>query len=167
MVRLEIQYHNLQFQTYINLHSSMVRLEICYPIIYYVKCFLFTFQYGQIRNIVSQSSVSNLHKFTFQYGQIRNINSKIIQFFIVYIYIPVWLDQKYQFKKVFQMKGNLLHSSMVRLEIVSIRNLNKDFYRIYIPVWLDQKYTKTSQVLTPTTPFTFQYGQIRNLQKQG
>ena len=78
----------------INLHSSMVRLEIS---ILFLRIFIFikfTFQYGQIRNAV-QRKVADLKKaFTFQYGQIRNSGVMYTDVLKLNIYIPVWLDQK-------------------------------------------------------------------------
>ena len=60
-----------------------------------------------------------LDKFTFQYGQIRNnVNSShILQ--MALIYIPVWLDQKFNYKSGWSEMPVHLHSSMVRLEIRS------------------------------------------------
>ena len=55
--------------------------------------------------------------FTFQYGQIRNVVNSVIQDVIREIYIPVWLDQKLRLQKKQVQKLQHLHSSMVRLEI--------------------------------------------------
>ena len=77
-----------------HLHSSMDRLETFTPLsnLFYFK--LFTFQYGQIRNIM--------------YFFARNRSKSI--------YIPVWIDQK--LKKIVCHLDILdnLHSSMDRLE---------------------------------------------------
>ena len=58
-------------------------------------------------------------KFTFQYGQIRNLLTSVLACSLTSIYIPVWLDQKQ--KKHYYYKYNYfdLHSSMVRLETLS------------------------------------------------
>ena len=78
-----------------------------------------------------------------------------------FIYIPVWLDQKFNLGYSNRYNCNNLHSSMVRLEINNrenldfnrrkftfqygqIRNylifvLSEPIVHIYIPVWLDQK----------------------------
>ena len=55
-----------------NLHSSMVRLETTQEQVYTDASGTFTFQYGQIRNILINNK-----------GWIKGD-----------IYIPVWLDQK-------------------------------------------------------------------------
>ena len=57
--------------------------------------------------------------FTFQYGQIRNNWKNYPRDMLKHIYIPVWLDQKYISIKDISRKTQDLHSSMVRLEIVS------------------------------------------------
>ena len=36
----------------------------------------------------------NVKKFTFQYGQIRNLIDSQIRIYFKKIYIPVWIDQK-------------------------------------------------------------------------
>ena len=140
----------------------MVRLEIIIVFLYFHLLSLFTFQYGQIRNYFISLKVSSVE----------------------YIYIPVWLDQKFSnFHKVNFSLANL-HSSMVRLEIHpdnellnvlesftfqygQIRNeikygSNSRSYFIYIPVWLDQKYDVAKRQFIGYAIFTFQYGQIRN-----
>ena len=54
--------------------------------------------------------------FTFQYGQIRKILSSNQRITKVQIYIPVWLDQKDDYLDKELNKKSDLHSSMVRLE---------------------------------------------------
>ena len=100
------------------------------------------------------------------------------------IYIPVWLDQKYEKNRVPDDFNHHLHSSMVRLEIGNGVYLKQSCTCIYIPVWLDQKYHERPKnmlsmidlhssmvrlemsmkygIRTFTNKFTFQYGQIRN-----
>ena len=77
-----------------DLHSSMVRLEIHKADQGLEREPLFTFQYGQIRNKYIPEIAVNSSKFTFQYGQIRNIYYVYSISAYIYIYIPVWLDQK-------------------------------------------------------------------------
>ena len=72
----------------------MVRLETRQALFKRTKYFLFTFQYGQIRNDDILSRAVNLIK----------------------IYIPVWLDQKLYITNIYSRLINNLHSSMVRLE---------------------------------------------------
>ena len=72
MVRLEINTSAIWKQTCLNLHSSMVRLEIDTETQYNRFVQAFTFQYGQIRN---------------EWGIRAEGEAKEI-------YIPVWLDQK-------------------------------------------------------------------------
>ena len=144
------------------LHSSMVRLEIIYPVKPSFPSCTFTFQYGQIRNYIiffqfflkfqiyipvwlDQKSVVLYRvqlyplKFTFQYGQIRNDNFIIWMNFKEDIYIPVWLDQKYRKRLYIYTARKNLHSSMVRLEICNFVSC-----------------------IVISSRFTFQYGQIRN-----
>ena len=128
-------------EEFFNLHSSMVRLEMIYKNLDRQEFPRFTFQYGQIRN------------FLFCYIIIRRNK----------IYIPVWLDQKFMREDYNDVFGLNLHSSMVRLEILmvkeqlytaakftfqygQIRNTSEyvrdpNMPSIYIPVWLDQKLT--------------------------
>ena len=84
--------------SFINLHSSMVRLEIDKRLTDFQRILLFTFQYGQIRN--------------------KPIDNYEIWF--TRIYIPVWLDQKFYILKHFYLCLKDLHSSMVRLEMPSL-----------------------------------------------
>ena len=139
MVRLEI--NNKQHTTTEpkNLHSSMVRLEIYNSLLELKEATRFTFQYGQIRNGKPIDLRNQFCEFTFQYGQIRNILE--LYLYIVYpcIYIPVWLDQKCVYIFRSRPQFHYLHSSMVRLEIISRFN-----------------------ALISKFSFTFQYGQIRN-----
>ena len=157
----EQHFKNSTGHTY--LHSSMVRLEISLYNIIYLVVFLFTFQYGQIRN------------------GYRNT----VQQICTSIYIPVWLDQKFLLILLLLLFLLYLHSSMVRLEMWNISSNRRQHNRIYIPVWLDQKlflfvtflslnYDLHSSMvrlemftLNKSSPvqllFTFQYGQIRNL----
>ena len=147
----------------VHLHSSMVRLETSTLSIICIFSTIFTFQYGQIRNIhyftLMYKNHKHLHssmvrletapitaanarptKFTFQYGQIRNFCRSFYFWYSSNIYIPVWLDQKH-LQLLFPIYYFYhLHSSMVRLEtpILSI---------ICFFMYL----------------FTFQYGQIRNV----
>ena len=109
--------HPISFCLIFYLHSSMDRLE--------------TLQ--RIFKRVSNSL------FTFQYGQIRNLNSSKILLLLKKIYIPVWIDQKlYKLLKVQLILLNL-HSSMDRLETKQIKKVDKPAKIIYIPVWIDQK----------------------------
>ena len=82
----------------------MVRLEITNPPTDELGLQLFTFQYGQIRNL--------------QYGDTSRLE--------ISIYIPVWLDQKSRRKPRQIRQLCYLHSSMVRLEIekASVNQLN-------------------------------------------
>ena len=99
--------------------------------------------------------------FTFQYGQIRNVLLFVIFSVLFCIYIPVWIDQKHNDVKSLSGIDSDLHSSMDRLETLifniaysktyrftfqygQIRNFsckkNKNCIKsIYIPVWIDQK----------------------------
>ena len=79
--------------------------------------------------------------FTFQYGQIRNNSCSMECYKLFKIYIPVWLDQKLMKLQSCIKLIDYLHSSMVRLETLE-RAEAGDIFEI----------------------FTFQYGQIRNLQ---
>ena len=79
----------------LNLHSSMVRLEI----------------YDWFRQDKNQI------RFTFQYGQIRNLFIFTCYDIFIHIYIPVWLDQKSYFPTSGATPLGYLHSSMVRLEM--------------------------------------------------
>ena len=54
---------------------------------------------------------------TFQYGLIRNIVSSNLKVILFFIYIPVWLDQKFINNEYITLFDPNLHSSMVRLEI--------------------------------------------------
>ena len=58
----------------LNLHSSMVRLEILFSVSHSENLVIFTFQYGQIRNMILIFEIYN----------------------IIEVYIPVWLDQKFK-----------------------------------------------------------------------
>ena len=144
--------------------------------------------------------------FTFQYGQIRNFKPPALFLLVIRIYIPVWIDQKLFLSSRSSPLLIYLHSSMDRLETFihfphptqmpsftfqygQIRNIVHFFYFfsqsfIYIPVWIDQKreknrkrhnkqlYLHSSMDRLETLPalssqsiyilFTFQYGQIRN-----
>ena len=81
-------------RTYSNLHSSMVRLETIWQGLLYLLLCIFTFQYGQIRNVSINKVVTPAET----------------------IYIPVWLDQKHLNRWHFRAYFSDLHSSMVRLE---------------------------------------------------
>ena len=140
----------------------MVRLETLSKILSLFHLPSFTFQYGQIRNVLfGTSKIINkkyLHSsmvrletfkfflasalnlsFTFQYGQIRNKCVYCLQQKVNEIYIPVWLDQKHTIQVETYLMPNDLHSSMVRLETQTLaQNYNENVL------------------------FTFQYGQIRN-----
>ena len=52
---------------------------------------------------------------------------------------------------------------MVRLEMRKASIDRADDIIIYIPVWLDQKFTSTLNKDREIIQFTFQYGQIRNI----
>ena len=67
-----------------------------------------------------ESNLLKRAEFTFQYGQIRNSISDILIGITAIIYIPVWLDQK---STELYNDNNIqvhLHSSMVRLEIYNL-----------------------------------------------
>ena len=103
----------------------------------------------------------SLSSFTFQYGQIRNILVFHLQLLESIIYIPVWIDQKPNRRQSQSYSRTYLHSSMDRLEtnISSLKtlpipaftfqygqirnlillNLYWGAVLIYIPVWIDQK----------------------------
>ena len=139
----------------------MVRLEIILLYTLLLVFLLFTFQYGQIRNLLQVNLLGRLIVFTFQYGQIRNPPAISLFIPVFAIYIPVWLDQKCVIFCVCIGCCYYLHSSMVRLEIRidvarprlkikftfqygQIRNYWQSYWvsqllEIYIPVWLDQK----------------------------
>ena len=57
--------------------------------------------------------------FIFQYGQIRNSRRKYKKYTIMYIYIPVWIDQKLIFKNSCYVLQRHLYSSMDRLETLT------------------------------------------------
>ena len=141
----------------------MDRLETIIRLLQYTHLKIFTFQYGQIRNLLLRlllvplqeylhssmdrletlltiSSCLHFNVFTFQYGQIRNVT---LLFFIqipAFIYIPVWIDQKLLLQAHVRPVALNLHSSMDRLETLNWGTAPSD-----------------------ETLFTFQYGQIRNL----
>ena len=120
MVRLEIMMIIILNYLFIYLHSSMVRLEI--------------------DDIEEPFLICS--KFTFQYGQIRNSNPPVRLSLKICIYIPVWLDQKSSFSLSYEVGRRIyipvwldqkcwsvlsrryaskyLHSSMVRLEIITV-----------------------------------------------
>ena len=100
--------------------------------------------------------------FTFQYGQIRNSRDFHFCCSILTIYIPVWLDQKSTKHHSLIKKLWNLHSSMVRLEIKKAQIKIARGGIIYIPVWLDQKLILFFFNIIIFASFTFQYGQIRN-----
>ena len=85
------------------------------------------------------SAVSGL--FTFQYGQIRNAHYHVILLGMKSIYIPVWIDQKRITNNQSKTELKNLHSSMDRLETRLISRCPPSYDK-----------------------FTFQYGQIRNLE---
>ena len=58
--------------------------------------------------------------FIFQYGQIRNGCSISMPHFLTKIYIPVWIDQKQKTSGIFAYMLLNLHSSMDRLETLTI-----------------------------------------------
>ena len=99
--------------------------------------------------------------FTFQYGQIRKRCQQPYICQVIYIYIPVWLDQKASFREAFSENKQHLHSSMVRLERRKIITNMLRSNLIYIPVWLDQKVFDFIRIEVEENIFTFQYGQIR------
>ena len=95
----------------------MDRLETIFKTTSKRCIYLFTFQYGQIRNLMIKGDILHskldLHssmdrletlpkninssfsfKFTFQYGQIRNFDADWNAAINIAIYIPVWIDQK-------------------------------------------------------------------------
>ena len=78
--------------------------------------------------------------FTFQYGQIRNTAIRVQRGGRNLIYIPVWIDQKRQATTYQDIQSTDLHSSMDRLE--TLLGVQRG---------------------TSPSKFTFQYGQIRNL----
>ena len=86
-----------------DLHSSMVRLEIIFIRINNTVEIKFTFQYGQIRNVHVLLDYVKVKKFTFQYGQIRNFAVMFLSLVFIFIYIPVWLDQKYDLKELLKI----------------------------------------------------------------
>ena len=99
-----------------HLHSSMVRLERLIIFFFIVHLSIFTFQYGQIRKMISGFFNSIGKIFTFQYGQIRKGCTKYYCNNANIIYIPVWLDQKDLSNEEKKAIETNLHSSMVRLE---------------------------------------------------
>ena len=60
-----------------DLHSSMVRLETYDNDTIEKLKSLFTFQYGQIRNLFFILLATLFLRFTFQYGQIRNLSHQL------------------------------------------------------------------------------------------
>ena len=60
-----------------------------------------------------------LQLFTFQYGQIRNIYNENVKAETALIYIPVWIDQKQRHDCISNTNHRYLHSSMDRLETYS------------------------------------------------
>ena len=78
--------------------------------------------------------------FTFQYGQIRNDQRTRPNRSCLWIYIPVWIDQKCLSNAQAGLLQSHLHSSMDRLEIGSVFIGKPREVHIYIPVWIDQKY---------------------------
>ena len=118
-------------------NSSMVRLEVIYPITASLKRLIsipvwydqkkkeclniqtlpkFQFQYGTIRRIKDFKEITGIKIFQFQYGTIRRLLLKIYLYCVPYF-----------------------NSSMVRLEGVYASNKLQQCI-ISIPVWYDQKY---------------------------
>ena len=124
---------------FLNLHSSMVRLEIeslRNPSPVTVK---FTFQYGQIRNEI--------------YLQLQRVPNKI--------YIPVWLDQKSYLHLQQRIHHRHLHSSMVRLEMPNLSAICRRASDLHSSMVRLEMKNITRDTFLPHQ-FTFQYGQIRN-----
>ena len=126
------------------LHSSMVRLETreqLYPRRQenpvYIPVWLDQKRLKLLRHAQDNEA------FTFQYGQIRNYLFTCKNDDVAKVYIPVWLDQKRILIKCIIIKNISLHSSMVRLETPTDARLQ-----------------------IPERMFTFQYGQIRNLNQK-
>ena len=164
MDRLETRNYIAHLQINMHLHSSMDRLETLQTSQNTEESYLFTFQYGQIRNervkALARWDDMNLHSsmdrlettefssfltvssiFTFQYGQIRNACFSRTFYAEKQIYIPVWIDQKQVYEWDRRDFYRDLHSSMDRLETSQLINTKKIIIK-----------------------FTFQYGQIRNQQ---
>ena len=167
-----------------HLHSSMVRLEIYINVFLLYSSAVFTFQYGQIRNVC----LIIIHFVHFLIYIPVWLDQKSIPAYAIMlqpvIYIPVWLDQKYDRQNRNREQIQHLHSSMVRLEIRNKTKLTINTFVIYIPVWLDQKYILLIYLIKKylylhssmvrleivffrtegslSEEFTFQYGQIRN-----
>ena len=55
----------------------MDRLETQFIFTKNIYSYIFTFQYGQIRNLGAGWDIQDIRVFTFQYGQIRNDNNQI------------------------------------------------------------------------------------------
>ena len=121
-----------------DLHSSMDRLETC--LIYHNRFFLFDLHSSMDRLETGNSTsiVCNSSAFTFQYGQIRNLLAIPELMLPGEIYIPVWIDQKLNLQQPIDLQRRIyipvwidqklvyiiftcthyfyLHSSMDRLE---------------------------------------------------
>ena len=106
--------------------------------------------------------IGDISEFTFQYGQIRNLLCNIKEFTKLEIYIPIWIDQKLQKQSLNELTIFNLHSNMDRLETCAKVVFMLECPSIYIPIWIDQKQINKYQKLDKDEEFTFQYGQIRN-----
>ena len=113
--------------------------------------------------ITTTSFIFIIMVFTFQYGQIRNLQIKaIVKVLLVYLHSSmVRLETSQRYLVV-------THQKLFTFQYGQIRNSidiqkEKGQKKIYIPVWLDQKQRLIKTIEYYKKGFTFQYGQIRNI----
>ena len=126
----------------------------------------------------------SLYLFTFQYGQIRNPNNAVEIALLFWIYIPVWIDQKHYLQQHTKCQAEIFTFQYGQIRNVLLFVIFSVLFCIYIPVWIDQKHISTCSVVSSNSYlhssmdrletnyrkykglnlpiFTFQYGQIRN-----
>ena len=115
----------------------------------------------RLETILNVGCGFSIVKFTFQYGQIRNISISHIVFTNREIYIPVWIDQKLNITEYQALLIFNLHSSMDRLE--TLVSLTTEIYHKEFTFQYGQIRNLNATVKSPCCiVFTFQYGQIRN-----
>ena len=123
------------------LHSSMDRLE----------------------TNIQTHFLNSLFLFTFQYGQIRNKGMFLVDLKKIKIYIPVWIDQKHITYLATCSLFPHLHSSMDRLETHNNPEFRKDLREFHLHSSMDRLETQELSLMQHLlSRFTFQYGQIRN-----
>ena len=120
-----------------NLHSNMVRFIICISEKKAMSNDKFTFQYGQIYYEKKNQQLDLYTKqFTFQYGQIYYFRYFFVFYFLVFIYIPIWLDL---LSGATTVSGGVSAFTFQYGQIYYRTRSRQRWYDylIYIPIWLD------------------------------